>query len=57
MPKERARNTAIVITDSTAASRLISGRSNQATLEQSSEEIDVTTFGNEWRERLQLPPV
>lgn len=52
MTRRTARNTTIVITDSGNASRLVSGRSNTATLTFSSEAVDVTSFGAEYRERI-----
>lgn len=52
MPRYAGRNTALIIQDSTGASRQISGRSNTATLSFSAEEVDVTSFGALYRERI-----
>ena len=46
------RNPPLKILDSSGASRLISGRANTATLSFTSEEVDVTSFGALYRERI-----
>lgn len=52
MSRYAGRNTALKILDSTGASRQISGRANTATLNFTSEEVDVTSFGALYRERI-----
>jgi predicted secreted protein len=52
MARVSGRNTAILILDSNSASRQISGRANSGTLTFTSEEVDVTSFGALYRERI-----
>lgn len=52
MAKQTARNTTILILDSGAASRILSGRANSATMSFSSEAVDVTSFGAEYRQKI-----
>lgn len=52
MSRYAGRNTSLFILDSTSASRILSGRSNSATLSFSAEEVDVTCFGALYHERI-----
>lgn len=52
MARVSARNTTILIKDSESASRVLSGRSNSATLNFTSQEVNVTSFGAEYQERV-----
>lgn len=52
MARIKARNATIIVVDTTGASRIISGRANSATLTLSSEAVEVTAFGEEWRTRV-----
>lgn len=52
MARMSSRNTTLMILDADSASRNISGRANTATMNFTSEELDVTAFGAEYRERI-----
>jgi len=52
MTRKSARDAYIVILDGNSASQNISGRSNSYTFSFTSEEVDVTTFGALYRERV-----
>lgn len=52
MPRYSGRNTALLIKNAAGCPVNISGRSNTATLSFTSEEVDVTSFGAQYRERI-----
>lgn len=52
MARKSGRNVSILLRDTSAASFNLSGRSNNVTLNFTSEELDVTSFGAAYRERI-----
>ncbi len=52
MARVSGRDAHLLVIDSESASRNLGGRSNSVTLNLTSEEVDVTSFGALWRERV-----
>jgi predicted secreted protein len=52
MARVTGKNTTLLVKDSTSASRVLSGRANQATLSFASEAVDATAFGESYRFRI-----